>query len=398
MKILITGAKGFIGKNFCAALKNIRDGRDCRKKYATLLPLTLFECDRETTHEELDTYCAEADFVFNLAGVNRPENPQEFKEGNTDFAGRLLDLLERHSNTCPVMLASSAQASLEGRFANSKYGKSKLAGEELFRAHSKRSGAPVLIYRFPNVYGKWCRPNYNSVIATFCNNIANNLPIQVHDESTRLHLFYIDDLVRTLLDAAVQSYAPFEGADTFYEVTPVDTITLGEIVNLLLSFKNARETLEIPKLNANSFTKKLYSTYESYVDPTNLAYTLPTKQDIRGSFTEMLRTPDRGQISINVTAPGETKGNHWHNTKWEKFIAVAGEGIIKQRRVGTDEQGNSYPTVEYAISSNTPTIIETPPGFTHNLHNPSSEADLVTIIWSNEVFNPENPDTYFEEV
>lgn len=397
MKVLVTGAKGFIGKNLCESLKNIRDQKDRNSRYVPLLPLTIYEYDRDTGIDQLEEYCREADFVFNLAGINRPDDEKEFMEGNADFADELLTILEKQNNKCPVMLASSIQASLEGRFANSAYGKSKLAGENILREYSKRTGAPVLIYRFPNVYGKWCRPNYNSVIATFCYNIANNLPIEVHDRDTKLELVYIDDLVTSLISDSLRVHTPCRD-DAFFHVGPIDVVSLGEIADALHQFKQCRDTLDIPQLRDGSFLKKLYSTYQSYLDPSDLSYELLTKKDERGSFTELLRTSDRGQISLNITAPGQTKGNHWHHTKWEKFIVVSGHAIVEQRQVGLDFEGNSYPVVRYNLSADNPTVIETPPGFTHNLINPSKDEDLVTIIWCNEIFDPDNPDTYYEKV
>lgn len=398
MNILVTGSNGFIGKNLCEALKNIRDGKDRRERYSSLLPLMIFEFDRESEAADLDVYCQDADFVFNLAGVNRPKDCAEFAKGNTNFVEFLVDALERHQNNCPVMFSSSTQASLSGRFADSEYGKSKLAGEKVIREHAMKTGAPALIYRFPNVYGKWSRPNYNSAVATFCYNIARELPIQVNDPDVELELLYIDDLVESLLDALLVDYRKGEGCDSFQSVAQTDNVTLGRIVNLLYEYKNAREALSIPRVEEGSFAKKLYSTYESFVDPGDLSYRLQTKSDDRGSFTELLKTPDYGQISLNVTAPGQTKGNHWHNTKWEKFIVVSGEGLVRQRRIGQDAEGNPYPTVEYHVSADEPTVIETPPGYTHCLVNPSASKDLVTIIWCNEIFDPEAPDTYYEEV
>lgn len=398
MRILVTGAKGFVGKNLCEALKNIRDGKDRREQYQSLLPLTIYELDRNSSDEDLAIFAKDADFVFNLAGINRPKDDIEFVEGNVSFVEKLLSKLEEHRNTCPVVLTSSQQASLEGRYAGSKYGESKLAGEQLCRDYSSRTGAPVLIYRLPNLYGKWCKPNYNSAVATFCNNIANDLPIQVNDENTKLELLYIDDLVTTFLDAACQTYSNSEGADKFFSAEPTDIVTLGEIVNLLYEFKNARNTLGIPNLSDNSFSKKLCSTYESYLNPNDFSYPLDSNSDSRGSFTELLKTPDRGQVSINVTAPGQIKGNHWHNTKWEKFIVVSGEGVVQQRKIGFDVDGNPFPKTEYKLNGLHPSVVDTPPGYTHNLINTSDTLDLITIIWCNEVFDPGNPDTYFEEV
>lgn len=396
MKVLVTGAKGFVGSNLCMSLKNIRDGKDKRERYQELLPLEVFEYDMSSTAEELDEWCAECDFVFNLAGVNRPKDASEFMEGNFGFASTLLETLERHGNKCPVMLSSSVQASLEGRFAGSEYGKSKLAGEQLFREYSKRTGAKVLIYRFPNLYGKWCRPNYNSAVATFCNNIANGLPITVNDPSTELDLLYIDDLVEEMLNALIGNEN--SRSDGFCEALPVDHASLGEIVELLEEFKAARNDISIPDVSNGSFSKKLYSTYLSYLDPSDFAYRLKKNEDSRGSFTEILHTVDRGQVSVNVSKPGITKGQHWHHSKWEKFCVVSGEALIQLRRVGSDPDGNEYPVVEYRVNGNEPTVVEMIPGYTHNIINTSNDRDLVTVMWANEVFDPTRPDTFHEEV
>ncbi len=395
MKVLVTGAKGFVGRNLCESLKNIRDGKDRRERLQSLLPLEVFEYDLDSTQNQLEDWCAQADFVFNLAGVNRPKDPAEFMAGNFGFASDLLAALEHYSNTCPVMLASSVQASLQGRYAGSEYGKSKLAGEQLFRGYSERTGACVLIYRFPNLYGKWCRPNYNSAVATFCNNIANDLPIQVNNPATELELLYIDDLVEEMISALL-------GEETrendFCVARPTNRVTLGEIVELLEEFKGARNTLHIPDETDGSFPKKLYATYLSYLNPRDFAYQLRQNVDERGSFTEFLRTPDRGQLSVNVSKPGITKGNHWHHTKWEKFLVVSGEALIKLRRVGTDAEGNPYPVVEYCVSGDNPTVVEMIPGYTHSIENLSDTQDLVTVMWANEPFDPTRPDTYFEPV
>ena len=396
MKVLVTGAKGFVGSNLCASLKNIRDGKDRRERFQELLPLDIFEYDLSSTPEELDAWCAKADFVFNLAGVNRPKDASEFMEGNFGFASTLLETLEKHGNKCPVMLSSSVQASLEGRFAGSEYGKSKLAGEQLFREYSERTGAKVLIYRFPNLYGKWCRPNYNSAVATFCNNIANDLPITVNDPSTELDLLYIDDLVDEMLNALLGKERRKE--DGFCEALPTDHVSLGQIVELLNGFKTARDDISIPDVTEGSFSKKLYSTYLSYLDPSDFSYKLKKNEDVRGSFTEILHTTDRGQVSVNVSKPGITKGQHWHHTKWEKFCVVSGEALIQLRRVGVDLEGNKYPIVEYRVCGDDPTVVEMIPGYTHNIINVSQDRDLVTVMWANEVFNPDRPDTFFEEV
>lgn len=405
MKVLVTGARGFVGRNLCESLKAIRDGKDRRERVQTLLPLTVYESDVETSREELSLYCAEADFVFNLAGVNRPQNPADFMRGNLSFASELLGLLEHHGNSCPVMLASSVQASLEGRYADSEYGESKLAGEQAFREYSQHTGAPVLIYRFPNLYGKWCRPRYNSAVATFCDAIANGRPYEVSDPAVELELLYIDDLVDEMLSALLGEehrcdYVGLERVegDNFCYVPETDHATLGEIVSLLLSFKESRENLCIPSLAEGSFSKKLWSTFESYYDAGSLAYPLRANVDERGSFTEVLRTPDRGQVSINVSKPGVTKGNHWHHTKWEKFLVVSGEALIRLRRVGTDAEGRPFPVDEYRVSGADPVVVEMAPGMTHSITNLSATDDLVTVMWANELFDPENPDTYFEEV
>lgn len=398
MKVLVTGAKGFVGSNLCEALKSVRDGKDLRERYRSLLPLTLYEYDRDSSHEDLSRYCSEADFVFNLAGVNRPEDPAEFMEGNFGFASELLNTLELHGNTCPVMLASSAQASLEGRYAGSEYGKSKLAGEKLFCEYSERTGAKVLIYRFPNLYGKWCRPNYNSAVATFCNNIANNLPISVSDPATELELLYIDDLVNEMLEALLGREHRDETIPGLCMAGPTDRVSLGDIVRLLHDFKEARKTLLVPDVSEGSFSKKLYSTYLSYLDPKDFSYKLKMNCDDRGNFTEIFKTFDRGQVSVNVSKPGITKGNHWHHTKWEKFCVVSGEGLIQLRRVGVDANGESYPVVEYRVSGDVIRVVEMIPGYTHNIVNLSDERDLVTVMWANESFDPDNPDTFFLEV
>lgn len=407
MKVLVTGAKGFVGRNLCEALKNIRDGKDGREKYQQLLPLTVYEYDRDGTQDELRSFCSAADFVFNLAGVNRPKDPSEFMEGNRGFGEMLLDLLEHHDNKCPVMLSSSVQASLEGRYAGSLYGESKLAGEELLFDYEKRTGAPVLVYRFPNLYGKWCRPRYNSAVATFCDAIANEREFTVNDPSVELELLYIDDLVTAMLDALVGEvrrcrYAgakcvPDEAGRYCY-APGAQKATLGEIVRLLTSFRDARETLEVPNLAEGSFSKKLYSTFLSYYEPGRFAYDLAPNVDARGSFTEFLRTPERGQVSVNVSKPGITKGNHWHMSKWEKFLVVSGTASIKLRKVGRDAEGNPFLVDEYVVSGSDLRVVEMIPGYTHSITNLSDTDDLVTLMWANEPFDPENPDTYFEEV
>lgn len=388
MKILITGAKGFVGRNLIENLKNIRDGKDRVRDIPA--DLEIMEYDIENSLEELDSFCEKADFVFNLAGVNRPKNNEEFMEGNFGFASTLLEKLKKYNNNCPVMLSSSIQASLTGRYAGSEYGKSKLAGEELFKEYSKETGAKVLIYRFPNLFGKWCRPNYNSVIATFCNNIANDLPIQVNDRNTQLSLVYIDDLVEELLNAIIGKENRDENGYCF--VKEVHEVTLGKIADLLYEFKESRKNLYIPDMTEGSFEKKLYSTYLSYLAPDNFAYKLKMNVDNRGSFTEIVKSLDRGQVSINISKPGITKGQHWHNTKTEKFIVVAGTGVIQLRKIGSDE------IVEYKVSGEEITVVDMIPGYTHNIINLSETENLVTIMWCNECFDPNRPDTFFEEV
>lgn len=407
MKVLVTGAKGFVGRNLCEALKNIASGKDRREKYQNILPLTVYEYDRDGTQEELSFYCSAADFVFNLAGINRPKDPSEFMEGNIGFGETLLSLLEHHGNKCPVMLSSSVQASLEGRYAGSPYGESKLAGEELLFDYEERTGAKALAYRFPNLYGKWCRPRYNSAVATFCDAIANGREFQVNDPSVELELLYIDDLVTALLDALVGDvrrcrYAGAEcvpAEDGRYCYAPgAQKASLGEMVNLLESFRDARETLAVPNLEDGSFSKKLYSTFLSYYDPGHFAYDLKPNVDTRGSFTEFLRTPERGQVSVNVSRPGITKGNHWHMSKWEKFLVVSGTASIKLRKVGEDVEGDPYPVDEYVVCGEDMRVVEMIPGYTHSITNLSDTDDLVTVMWANESFDPENPDTYYEEV
>lgn len=407
MRVLVTGAKGFVGRNLVESLKAIRDGKDRCVRYSKLQPLTIFECDMDTTREELSLYCSEADFVFNLAGVNRPEDPAEFMQGNFGFASELLDLLEHRGNRCPVMLASSAQASLEGRYAGSAYGESKLAGEELFFRYSDRTGAPVLVYRFPNLYGKWCRPKYNSAVATFCDAIANGRPYEVSDPSVELELLYIDDLVEEMLSALLgeehrcgyDGLEPAPDPEGKYRYCPTtDHATLGQIVEMLESFKRSREGLSVPDLSAGTFSKKLWSAFESYYGAGSLAYPLRANVDERGSFTEFLRTPDRGQVSVNVSKPGVTKGNHWHHSKWERFLVVSGEALIRLRRVGLDADGGPYPVDEYRVSGAEPVVVEMAPGMTHSITNLSRTDDLVTLMWANEPFDPARPDTFYEEV
>lgn len=407
MKVLVTGANGFVGRNLCEALRNIAEGKDRRGKYQSLLPLTVYEYDRNGTQEELSFYCSAADFVFNLAGINRPKDPSEFMKGNMEFGETLLSLLEHHGNKCPVMLSSSVQASLEGRYAGSPYGESKLAGEELLFDYEERTGAKAMVYRFPNLYGKWCRPRYNSAVATFCDAIANDREFQVNDPSVELELLHIDDLVTAMLDALVGDvrrcrYAGAEcvpAEDGRYCYAPgAQKASLGEIVGLLKGFRDARETLAVPNLEDGSFSKKLYSTFLSYYEPGRFAYSLKPNVDARGSFTEFLRTPDRGQISVNVSKPGITKGNHWHMSKWEKFLVVSGTAKIKLRKVGADQEGNPYPVDEYVVTGGDMRVVEMIPGYTHSITNLSDAEDLVTVMWANEPFDPENPDTYYDLV
>ena len=399
MKILVTGAKGFVGQNLCAQLKNIRDGK--AKCYGDVVVEEIFEYDIDSTAEELERYCKEADFVFNLAGVNRPQNTEEFMEGNFGFASTLLETLEKHGNKAPVMLSSSIQATLAGRFGDSEYGRSKRAGEELFFNYSARTGARVLVYRFPNLFGKWCRPNYNSAVATFCNNIANDLPITVNDRSTELELLYIDDLVDEMIGAlkGEEHHCEFEGVETvlcdngrYCAVPTTHKITLGEIVDLLESFKAQPQTLVVPEIPYNSFAKKLYSTYLSYLPKEKVSFELKMNCDARGSFTELLRSEKCGQVSVNISKPGITKGEHWHNTKWEFFIVVSGHGLIQQRRVGSDE------VLNFEVSGEKIEAVHMLPGYTHNIINLSDTEDLVTVMWANEAFDPSKPDTYFEKV
>lgn len=398
MKILITGAKGFVGKNLVANLYNIKKGKD---RTRNLQIDEIFEYDIDSDPSLLDGYCKEADFVFNLAGVNRPKDQSEFMEGNFGFASTLLNTLKKYNNNCPVMLSSSIQATLIGRYGESDYGKSKLAGEELFFNYSKETGAKVLIYRFPNLFGKWCRPNYNSAVATFCNNIANDLPIQVNDRNTKLELLYIDDLVDELLDAleGKEHHCEYDGLDAVeklngrYSFVPTTHhVTLGEIVDLLELFNNQSKTLIIPEIPKNSFAKKLYSTYLSYLPKEKTIFPLKMNVDDRGSFTELLKSEKCGQVSINISKPGITKGQHWHNTKWEFFIVVSGHGLIQERKIGTDE------IIEFEVSGDKIEAIHMLPGYTHNIINLSETENLVTVMWANEAFDPNKPDTFFEKV
>ena len=385
MKILVTGAKGFVGRNLVENLKNIRDGKDCTYKNLTISEI--FEYDIESTCEELEQWCSQCDFVFNLAGVNRPKEVEEFMEGNFGFASELLECLKKHNNTCPIMLSSSIQASLEGRFANSEYGKSKLAGEQLFFDYGKETGSKVLVYRFPNLFGKWCRPNYNSAIATFCNAIANDLPYTVNDRNTKLDAVYIDDLVNEMIHA-LQGNEHYDGQ---YCVVPeVHPVTLGEIVDALNEFAMQPSTGLVPNIPYNSFKKKLYSTYLSYLPAEKVKYEVQMNIDERGSFTELLKTSECGQISVNVSKPGITKGQHWHNSKWEFFIVVSGRALIQERKIGTEE------IIEFEVSGEKIEMVHMLPGYTHNIINLSETENLVTIMWANELLDENKPDTFRE--
>ena len=404
MKILVTGAAGFVGKNLIAQLENINSGKEKNSPLNHILqsagqqlatdagqqPLTIFKCDLGTTEEELDGYCKEADFIVHLAGVNRPKDESEFMKGNADFTSQLLGLLEKHNNKATILLSSSIQAELDN-----PYGRSKKAGEEILLEYSKRTGAKVLIYRFTNLFGKWCRPNYNSVVATFCNNIANGLDITINDPSVTLNLCYIDDVVEELIRAIVGQQT--EKEDGFCHVSVVHQVKLGEIAELLYGFKEMRNNLEVPKLD-EPFQKKLYSTYLSYLPVDSFRYKLKPNVDNRGSFTEIIRTADRGQFSVNISKPGITKGNHWHHTKNEKFLVVSGHGLIELRRVGLDEEGKPYPKVSFEVRGEDLEVIEMIPGYTHNIINLSETEDLVTFMWANEAFDQSKPDTYFEIV
>lgn len=401
MKILVTGAKGFVGKNLSWALKNIRDGKD--RRFSDLTIEAIYEYDLENTPEQLDAWCKECDFVFNLAGVNRPQNQEEFMQGNFGFANTLLDTLKKHRNRCPVMLSSSQQASLTGRFGNSEYGRSKKAGEDLFLDYGKETGARMLIYRFPNLFGKWCRPNYNSAVATFCNAFANDLPYTVNDSSVELELLYIDDLVDEMIACLLdrEHHCEFEGLDVLPQVDgrycycPVThKVTLGKIVELLKEFAEQPKTLTIPDIPNGSFAKKLYSTYLSYLPKEKAAFPLKMNVDDRGSFTELVHTLNAGQVSINISKPGITKGQHWHNTKFEQFIVVKGHGLIQQRNLN-DPSGK---VLEWEVSGDKIEAVHMLPGYTHNIINLSESEDLVTVMYCNEVFNPDKPDTFFEPV
>lgn len=382
MNILITGAKGFVGRNLTETLKNIRDGKDKTRNIDS--SITIFEYDLDTPKEKLDKYCSEADFVFHLAGVNRPKDEKEFMEGNFGFTSELLDLLKKHNNKAPILITSSIQAALDN-----PYGKSKKAGEDLIFGYGADNDVKTLVYRFPNVFGKWCRPNYNSAVATFCYNISHDLPITVNDRSHMMTLVYIDDVVDELINALKGT----ENRDGKYCKVPTEhKITLGEIADLLYEFKNSRDNKTIPDMTENSFSKKLYSTYLSYLDPHNFSYRLKMNTDNRGSFTEILRTVSAGQFSVNISKPGITKGQHWHNTKNEKFVVVSGHGLIQLRQIGSED------IVNYEVNGDDITVVDMIPGYTHNIINLSDTEDLITFMWCNECFNPDKPDTFFEEV
>ena len=397
MNILITGAAGFVGRNLTESLKAIRDGKD---RTRTLAIGDIFEYDLDTDPTLLTAYCRQADFVFHLAGVNRPQDPAEFMAGNLGFTSILLDTLRACGNSCPVMLSSSIQATCIGRY-DSDYGRSKKAGEEALFAYGEETGARVLVYRFPNLFGKWCRPNYNSAVATFCHNTAHDLPITVSDPAVELELLYIDDLVTEMLDAleGKEHHCTFDGVNTVltpegrYCAAPVThRVTLGEIVDLLDRFKTQTSTLVMPEIPHNSFAKKLYSTYLSYLPKEKVSFALKMNEDARGSFTELLKTADCGQFSVNISKPGITKGEHWHHTKWEFFIVVAGRALIQQRKIGTDE------VLNFEVSGDKIQAVHMLPGYTHNIINLSDTNDLVTVMWANEPFDPQKPDTFFEKV
>ena len=399
MKILITGAKGFVGRNLVSQLRNIRDGK--ARWYPIGPELEIYEYDLDSDPSDLDLWCRDCDFVFNLAGVNRPQNPEEFMQGNFGFASTLLDTLKKYGNACPVMLSSSIQATLQGRFGDSEYGRSKKAGEELFFSHAEETGAKVLVYRFPNLFGKWCRPNYNSAVATFCNNIANDLPITVNDRSVEMELVYIDDLVDEMIGALAgrEHHCEFDGVETVltpdgrYCAVPVSHhVTLGGIVDLLEQFASQPQSLMMPEIPSGSFAKKLYSTYLSYLPEEKVCFPLKMNVDDRGSFTELLRTEKCGQFSVNVSKPGITKGQHWHHTKWEFFIVVSGKALIQQRQTGSDK------IMEFEVSGEKIEAVHMLPGYTHNIINLSETEPIVTVMWANEAFDPGRPDTYFEPV
>lgn len=398
MKILITGAKGFVGKNLCEALKNVRDGKN---RTAPFVVDEIFEYDVDTPVKNLDEFCEKADFVFNLAGVNRPKTQEEFMLGNFGFASLLLDTLKKYGNKCPVMLSSSSQASLAGRFKESEYGKSKKAGEDLFIEYGKSTGAKTLVYRFFNVFGKWCRPNYNSAVATFCNNIANDLPVNISDKNIELELVYIDDLINEMFAALKgnEHRCEFDGltaipkeCGTYCYVPVTHKRTLGEIVDLLYKFKAQSETLFIPEMKPESFEKKLFSTYLSYLPKEKMKFAFKVNEDERGSFTELFKSISFGQVSVNVSKPNIVKGEHWHDSKWEMFVVVKGKALIKERKIGTDE------VIEFTVSGDKPEAVYMLTGYTHSITNLSDTEDLITIMWANETFDKDRPDTFFEKV
>lgn len=399
MNILVTGSAGFVGRNLVENLKCIRDGKN--RTRPNLAIEEIYEYDKDNTQEDLNRFCSKADFVFNLAGVNRPQDPKEFREGNFGFASTLLDALKSNHNACPVMLSSSIQATLAGRFGNSEYGRSKKDGEELFFDYAKETGAKVLVYRFPNLVGKWVRPNYNSAVGTFCNNIANDLPITVNDPSVELEMLFIDDLVEEMFDAleGKEHHCEFDGVETIickdgrYCAAPVThKATLGYIVECLQTFHDQPQTLIMPSIPSGSFEKKLYSMYLSYLPSSKVSFPLKMNVDDRGSFTELLKTSDHGQISVNISKPGITKGQHWHNSKWEFFIVVSGHGLIQERKIGTDE------IIEFEVSGDKIEAVHMLPGYTHNIINLSETENLVTVMWANEQFDSNRPDTFFEKV
>ena len=406
MNILITGSAGFVGRNLVENLKNIRDGKNRTRPNIKIE--NIYEYDLGSTPEQLDAYCTDADFVFNLAGVNRPKDPEEFQKGNYGFASTLLETLKMHGNKAPVMLSSSIQATLSGRFGKSEYGLSKKAGEELFFDYAEETGVKVLVYRFPNLVGKWVRPNYNSAVGTFCNNIANDLPITVNDPSVELEMLFIDDLVEEMFDAleGKEHHCEFDGVDTIpcedgrYCCAPVThKATLGYIVECLHKFHNQPATLIMPQIAPGSFEKKLYSMYLSYLPKEKVAFDLKINCDNRGSFTELLKTVDHGQFSVNISKPGITKGQHWHNSKWEFFIVVSGHGLIQERKIGTDPStGKPYDIIEFEVSGEKIQAVHMLPGYTHNIINLSETENLVTLMWANEIFDPSHPDTFFEPV
>lgn len=412
MRILVTGSNGFVGKNLVRNLKEIQGGRNRTRPNLNITEI--YEYDNHNSRDELEKACKKADYVFHLAGVNRPKNISEFEEGNSGFVSILLKMLQTCQNTCPVMFASSSQASLTGRFADSEYGKSKLAGESKLFQYAEKTGAKVLVYRFPNLFGKWCRPNYNSAVATFCNAIANDLQYKVNDPTTELELVYIDDLIEELLDGLEgkehRCEYPVDQEHTGLEAVAVEAgrycyvpttyhATLGEIINLLNSFKEMSATLLMPSIPEGSFAKKLYSAYLSYLPPSKIVYQFKSNIDSRGNFTEIFRTPDCGQISVNIAKPGITRGEHWHNSKWEIFIVVSGHGLIQERKIGVDpETREAYPIIEFEVTGEEMKAVQILPGYTHNITNLSETEDLVTVMWANEIFDQEDPDTFYEPV